>query len=249
MGGVGSALALGFVLGVQHATDADHLVAVATIVSRERRFRSGAVIGALWGLGHTLSLTAVGGLVLALGVRPGPLVGVGLEMAVAVMLVLLGVVRLREAARGVGSVAPEHLAADHAHGGRELVHSHSHSHVHGAAVHAHPHVHPSRRLLAALAARGAGVGARATLVGVVHGLAGTAVVTLLVLGTLGSGWSAAIYLLAFGVGTTAGMTALTAAMAYPVSLALRVRRVGQALAAGAGLGSIAFGVFYAARLV
>ena len=240
-----SAALLGFLLGIQHATDPDHLVAVATIVTRERRFFDGALVGTLWGLGHTLTLGAAGAIIIALGVRPTAGFGVGLELLVAAMLVILGVMRLRDAGRGLDAVSPDHLAADHQHGAVEAVHSHPHGH--GAAVHRHPHVHPSRRLLAAWRARDGRLPMRALIVGAVHGMAGSAAVSLLVLATLRSAWSAALYLGIFGLGTIAGMTALTAAMAYPVSLALRVHRARRVLAVGAGLGSICFGIAYALR--
>jgi high-affinity nickel-transport protein len=239
-----SAALLGFVLGLQHATDPDHLVAVATIVTREHRFADGALVGTLWGIGHMLTLGAAGAAIIAIGLTPGPVVGVGLELLVAAMLVILGAVRLRDAARGLESVPPDHLTADHEHGDVEIVHSHAH--VHGGGVHRHPHVHPSRRLLAAW--RDGRLPMRALLVGAVHGMAGSAAVSLLVLATLRSAWGAALYLAVFGLGTIAGMTALTAAMAYPVSLALRVQRVRRVLALGAGLGSIAFGIVYAVRV-
>jgi high-affinity nickel-transport protein len=238
-----SAVLLGFLLGLQHATDADHLVAVATIVSRERRFADGALVGALWGLGHMATLTAAGAVIVAFSVRVAPAVGSGLEVLVAAMLVALGVLRLRDAARGLGDVDPAHLRADHDHGAVEALHSHPHAH--GAHAHAHPHVHPSRSLLAALGHGRAGLAARALAVGAVHGMAGSAAVSLLVLATLHTTASAIAYLLVFGLGTIAGMTALTAAMAYPVSLALRLRRARSVLAVGAGLGSIAFGLVYA----
>lgn len=241
-----SAALLGLVLGIQHATDPDHLVAVATIVTRERRFRDGALVGTLWGLGHTLTLGAAGATIIALGLTPAPGIGVGLELLVAAMLVVLGVMRLRDAARGLDAVSPDHLAADHDHGAVEAVHSHPHGH--GDAVHDHPHVHPSRRLLAAWRDRKGRLPVRALVVGAVHGMAGSAAVSLLVLTTLRSAWSAALYLGVFGLGTIVGMTALTAAMAYPVSLALRVRRARRVLAVGAGLGSISFGVAYAIHL-
>jgi high-affinity nickel-transport protein len=224
-----SAILLGFVLGLQHATDADHLVAVATIVSRERRFADGALVGALWGLGHMATLTLAGVVVFSLNLRVAPIVGTGLELAVAAMLVLLGILRLRDALR-----AP---IADHDHGGAGALHSHGHG---------HPHVHPSRRLLAAFGGGRAALAARAVSVGAVHGMAGSAAVSLLVLATLHTTASAVAYLVVFGVGTIAGMTALTAAMAYPVSLALRLERARSVLAVGAGLGSIAFGLVYAA---
>ena len=229
-----STVLLGFVLGVQHATDPDHLVAVATIVSRQPRFLDGARIGTLWGLGHTATLSAAALALVALDLRVPPVVSTGLELAVAAMLVALGLERLRAAARGLDAVVPGHLLADHDHGGAEVVHSHPHEH--GGHLHAHPHVHPSRRLLAAL-------------VGAVHGLAGSAAVSLLVLVTLRTAAGAAAYVALFGVGTILGMTLLTAALAYPVGLALRVRRARGALGVCAGLGSLAFGVAYALHVL
>ena len=139
-----SAVVLGFVLGVQHATDPDHLTAVATIVTRERRFADGALIGALWGLGHMLTLATVGTILIAFTITMRPSVATGLELLVAAMLVILGVLRLRDAARGMSGVEAAHLTADHDHGGAEVVHSHAHAH--GDRVHGHPHVHPSRDL-------------------------------------------------------------------------------------------------------
>ena len=235
---------LGFVLGVQHATDPDHLVAVATIVSRERRFADGALVGVLWGLGHAVTLGAAGAVIIALGLTVGPGVSAGLELLVAAMLILLGVLRLRDAARGLTEVPADHLEAGHEHGRTEVVHSHAHTH--GVAVHGHPHVHPSRRLLAAW--RDGRLPLRALVVGAVHGMAGSAAVSLLVLTTLRSAWGAVLYLAIFGLGTIIGMTVLTAAMAYPVALALRLGGARRVLALGAGLGSIAFGIAYAIRV-
>jgi hypothetical protein len=217
---------------------------VATIVTRERRLAAGALVGALWGLGHMATLTLAGGLLLALNVVLPARMATGLELLVAAMLVLLGILRLADAARGIAGVGAGHLVADHdhGHGGAGTVHSHPHGH--GRKQHAHPHVHPSRRLLAALASDGRRIALRATLVGAIHGMAGTAGVSLLVMATLRTLSSAMLYLVVFGVGTIAGMTALTAAMAYPIALAARFRRVQAALAIGSGLASIVFGVSY-----
>lgn len=237
------ATGLGFVLGLQHATDADHLVAVATIASREHRFADGALVGAFWGLGHMLTLGAAGAVVVALGVHVPAALERGLELVVAAMLVTLGALRLRAAARDHDTVPREHLLADHDHDGAEVVHSHSHHH--GPAAHAHPHVHPSRRLLAALGEGRRGMIARAVAVGAVHGMAGSAAVTLLVLATLPSLSAALAYLALFGAGTLLGMTTLTAVLAYPVALAMRARRARRLLATAAGCASIAFGLFYA----
>jgi high-affinity nickel-transport protein len=240
-----SALVLGFVLGLQHATDPDHLVAVATIVTRERRFADGALIGILWGLGHTVTLTIAGVVVVALNLRIHDRVGSGLELAVAAMIVTLGVLRLRDALAGGSAGARERLAADHEHGGAEVFHRHGD----GRPGVGPAHVHPSRRLLAALGSRRRHVSLRAVGVGAVHGLAGTAAVSLLVLATIQTALGAAVYLVVFGLGTVAGMTALTAVLAWPVSLTLGFRVAHRALGATTGLAAIAFGLLYATRLI
>lgn len=265
---VTGAVVLGFVLGLQHATDPDHLVAVATIVTRERRFRGGALIGLVWGLGHWMTLTVAGGVLVLLQIRLRPEVGTVLELLVAAVIVGLGLLRLWEAWRGFAGAPRAHLLADHQHpaplrgssrgarrswffvrpslgaAGDEAFHSHAHSH--GADAHAHPHVHPSQALLGALA-RGRPVALRALLVGAVHGLAGTAAVSLLVLTTMRSPLGALLYLAVFGIGTLAGMTALTAALVGPVALTVRFQRAHRVLGLGAGVGAIVFGIIYAAR--
>jgi high-affinity nickel-transport protein len=239
---------LGFVLGLQHATDPDHLVAVATILTRERRFTDGALIGVLWGAGHMTTLTIVGTIIIGLKLTVSPAVGGSLELVVAAMLIVLGVLRLRDALRGLEAVPPGHLVADHDHGGGTGV-VHSHPHAHDAEhTHEHAHVHPSR-WLAKLGWRGGWPAGRALVVGAIHGLAGSAAVSLLVLATLRSTVSAVVYLLIFGIGTILGMTLLTAVMAFPVSMALRYRRARQALALCAGIGSIVFGLVYGYRLI
>lgn len=234
-----SAVLLGFVLGLQHATDPDHVVAVATIVTRERRFAAGARVGLLWGVGHTVTLAVAGTVIVALNLGVPERIATGLELVVAAMLVGLGAVRLREAVRGIVAVAPERRVADHHHGARELVHEH----------HGHAHVHPSAALLAAWRDEERRLGRRALLVGAVHGMAGTAAVALLLLATLHTVVAAVVYLLVFGLGTIAGMTALTAAMAYPIARLSRLSRLRDAMAVASGVGAIAFGCWYAARLV
>ena len=243
-----SAMLLGFLLGLQHATDPDHLVAVATILTRERRFADGALIGVLWGAGHMTTLTIVGAIIIGLKLTVTPAVGGSLELVVAAMLIVLGILRLRDAIRGLDTVPAGHLVADHDHGGGAGV-VHSHPHVHGAEhSHEHAHVHPSR-WLAKLGWRSGWPAGRALVVGAIHGLAGSAAVSLLVLATLRSTTSAVVYLLIFGIGTIIGMTLLTSLMAFPVSMALRYRRARQALALCAGVGSIAFGLVYGYRLI
>jgi hypothetical protein len=190
-------LALGFFLGMRHATDADHVVAVTTIVCRQRGLRGAAAIGAIWGLGHTVTILVVGGAIILFGVVVPPRLGLCPEMAVACMLILLGALNLGREARP----------------GRDLT-----------------HVHAST----------SPVGWRPLAIGVVHGLAGSAAVALLVLTTVREPMWAMGYLAIFGVGIM---------MTMPLSAASRrfgsVERVAAKLT---GALSLAFGLVLAYRL-
>ena len=241
MTALGPAVLLGFVLGLQHATDPDHLVAVATIVTRARRFWDGALVGVLWGIGHAVTLTLAGGIVILLNVSLPEKLTTGLELLVAAAIVALGVFRLRDALRGAGRAAPGHLLADHDHDGRAAFHSHPHEH--GGHAHAHPHVHPETSLLGVLGGARP-IAIRAVAIGALHGLAGTAAVSLLILATLRAPLDGFVYLGVFALGTIFGMTALTAVMAYPVTRAVRLRYARGALGICAGVGSIVFGLAY-----
>lgn len=235
-----SAVALGLVLGLQHATDPDHLVAVATIVTRQRGWRAGALAGALWGLGHMLTLTLAGAVVVAVRSPVPPGVGQTLELAVAATLVALGAVRLRRALTG----GQRPVVADHDHGGLEALHRHpSAAHERGDR----PHLHPARRLSAALEARGLELARTAVAVGAVHGLAGSAGASLLLLATLDAPGAALAYVVALGLGTLGGMTALSVAMAWPVARAIHGERARQALAVAAGCAAIAVGLAWGVR--
>jgi high-affinity nickel-transport protein len=237
-----SVILLGLLLGIQHSTDADHVVAVATIVSRRPRVRSGMFIGALWGVGHTVTIAVVGGAIILGKLTVTPSVERWLELAVAVMLIVLGVGRLVWTLRGKERVHPEHLLASHAHGHHELYHNHPHAH--GEVTHRHPHLHPSRRLLAILRDVGPAQSLRSISVGVIHGLAGSAAVALLVLSTIKNPHWAIVYLLVFGAGTILGMMGVTAAMAVPFALsARRFAGLNRALVAGTSLASVGVGLF------
>jgi high-affinity nickel permease len=214
-----SVLALGFFLGMRHATDADHVVAVTTIVTRERTPGAAMAVGALWGIGHTLTILVVGGAIVAFGLVIPPKLGMSMEMSVAAMLIVLGLFNLTSAASQIDRSAH---AALHASGG------------------AHAHEAPGEGWFSRFSPNGL----RPIIVGVVHGLAGSAAVALLVLSTIRDVWSALLYLLVFGVGTVAGMALLTTAMAVPMVAA--TRRFGsleQVLRRVAGAASIAFGLF------
>jgi high-affinity nickel-transport protein len=207
-----SIVTLGFVLGMRHATDADHVVAIATIVSRERAVKSAAWIGALWGLGHTLTIVAVGIPIVVYNVAVTPRLGLAMELAVGLMLILLGIRNLRGHARE------------------------------SATPHAHDHDDLGRldRLFGGLGLYQAG---RPLIVGIVHGLAGSAAIALLVLTTIRDPWWALGYLIVFGFGTVAGMVLITTAIAVPFAGTARSDRTHRRLRLVTGVLSVSFGLF------
>ena len=244
---------LGFFLGMRHATDPDHVVAVTTIVTGHRSRTGGAVIGAVWGVGHTLTILVVGVAIVWLGWVIPPRVGLALELAVGVMLVALGFATLSE---GGPPVRPTTTPGGHDH---QPVHLHAHphgdyvhTHAHGHDPELHPHA-PDQTPLARLDRWLGGLGSyrlvRPLVVGIVHGLAGSAAVALLVLATIRDpGW-AVLYLLVFGAGTIAGMMLVTAALAWPFSRAgARVATLQRGLRMTAGLVSVVFGLLIAYRI-
>jgi len=194
-------LALAFVtsllLGMRHATDPDHIVAVSTIVSRERSISRAGSIGVLWGIGHTLTILIVGGAIIVLKLAFSPTLGLSLEMIVAAMLMLLG-------ALNVLDVRPSAVVSDRV---------------------------------------------RPFAVGVVHGLAGSAAATLLLLPLIGDARWALLYLVVFGLGTITGMALVTLAIAVPAALAAsRVNNLQRSIRLASGAISLVFGVYLSWRI-
>lgn len=220
-----SVLALGFLLGVRHATDADHVVAVTTIVARQRHLWASSFVGALWGVGHTATVFVVGGAIILFKVVIPPRLGLAMELAVAVMLIALGLTTLSGRLARVG---PADVAAK----ARESINE--------AVVELEdPRAGPWTR-----------TAIRPVVVGVVHGLAGSAAVTLLLLSTSPSVGSAFVYLLLFGLGTVAGMMVLTTVIAVPFAYtARRFDHLNTWLARATGLASVAFGALIAYQLI
>ena len=244
-------LSLGFILGTRHATDPDHVVAVTTIVSGHRNVRGAALVGAAWGLGHTLTILLVGsGIILFKWVIP-PRLGLGMEMAVAVMLIVLGLANLTGAMRWIRRRRPAETSAQvhsHAHRHGDYVHTHPHRH----APEAHPHADDATPLAKIDQRFGSVTGyrfLRPLVVGIVHGLAGSAAVALLVLATIQSPlWSVA-YLLIFGIGTIAGMMLITAAISVPFVLGGgQFARLQRNLRVASGLISLGFGLVVAYQI-
>src|ERR1700675_4378089 len=121
-----SIVALGFFLGMRHATDPDHVIAVTTIVSRQRSIRHAALIGALWGLGHTITILIVGSAIILFGLVIPPRVGLTMEFSVGLMLILLGALNLSGIMRRITDTLTPPGLHSHSDGGRVYVHSHSH---------------------------------------------------------------------------------------------------------------------------
>lgn len=242
MSGLPAIAALGFFLGMRHATDPDHVIAVSTIVTRARGTTHAALIGAVWGVGHTLTILIVGACIILFGWVIPPRLGLSLELSVGIMLIILGLMNLSAMLSRVPAGTPPH---SHAHPHGDYVHTHPHGHN----PEAHPHSAdqtPVAWLDRHLGRLGAYQLVRPLVVGVVHGLAGSAAVALLVLATIPSpGWAIA-YLLVFGVGTVAGMMLITALIALPAAYAERRRATWQrGLRIASGLVSLGFGLFLA----
>ena len=219
------ALTFGFVLGVKHAIEADHLAAVSTIVSERKSILSSSLVGGLWGVGHTISLVVAGVAVIMLGVRVGEQTKLGLEFCVGLMLVVLGANALRKLARG-GRV-------------------HLHVHRHGGREHVHPHVHDGGAHDSAAATHhGLRLDTRSLVVGMIHGFAGSAALTLLVLSTIETPLVGLLYLAVFGAGSIGGMMLMSALVSLPLYLtARRFNRANLALRCAAGVFSLGFGLF------
>lgn len=247
--GVFALLGLGLVFGLKHATEVDHVVAVSTIVSEHRNVWRSALVGGLWGAGHTASLVIVGVLVLVFRVAIPLPVANWLEFGVALMIVGLGVLGITRVLRRRSEI---HLHR-HSHDGQSHVHVHFHEHgtEHDGFApssllkvskvsetsHASPaaHSHVISRL-----------GFKPLLVGAMHGLAGSAALTLLVLTQIQSVWLGLLYLTLFGIGSTLGMLLMSGLIGLPFAFSgRRLTKINYGLQTFAGSLSIIFGLWYA----
>jgi high-affinity nickel permease len=217
-------LGLGFVLGLRHALDADHVIAVSTLISEQRGVLRSMRIGMVWGIGHTASLAVVGLLVVGFGWQiPGALAVVA-ELCVGLMLVALGVRVLWKLQRGAVL--------------------HVHTHQHDARVHIHPHLHEaqSERPEHHHTVRASG---KPFVVGMVHGLAGSAALMLIVLATIPTRIVGIVYIVCFGIGSIGGMALMSAVVSVPFHAAVKHRFAAGIVQAIAGVLSIVFGLVLA----
>jgi ABC-type nickel/cobalt efflux system permease component RcnA len=235
-------LILSFFLGMRHATDPDHVVAITTIVTKQRGIGKAALIGALWGLGHTFTIFVVGTMIILFQVTIPPRLGLSMEFAVAAMLILLGVLNLTGTLRWLQErfiPGPQVPGAGIKDGDcNEAKAQPAQSPVTSQA--------DSQKLSQDRVSHGIGLYnvMRPLVIGVVHGLAGSAAVALLVMTTIRDSWRAIAYLLLFGVGTIAGMMLITAVIALPFAFTIKkFAGWNRGISVASGLLSLAFGLF------
>ncbi len=222
-----SVLGLGVVLGMQHALEADHVAAVSSVVSRRRGLRSISWHGAVWGIGHTLTLLLVAGSCLLLKTTVDDKIAERLEFCVGIMLVGLGAHVLWRLWRD-----RVHFGTHHHDNG--TLHMHAHSHRHDVPHHkesAHEHEHA------------VSMPWRTLLVGAMHGMAGSAALVVLAASKFTSGPIGLFYVVVFGLGSVLGMAALSAIIAVPLTWTARSLTIAnRALQAAIGIATIAVGL-------
>ncbi|MBL1405682.1 MAG: urease accessory protein [Rhizobiales bacterium] len=227
-----SILLLGFLLGMRHAVEADHIAAVASLTSTTNSIRKGVQQGIAWGVGHTLTLFLFGSMVLFVAnIIPEELVN-KIELAVGVMLILLGMDVMR---RVIAERVHFHTHTHKKPVGNTNTHFHAHSHKgekdqrHNVTNHKHMHSQ--------------GFPIRALLIGLMHGMAGSAALILLTLQTLDSPWLGLIYIAVFGIGSIAGMGLFSLVIVIPLRAARRMTWIYNGLQGTIGLATIALGIF------
>ena len=218
-------LGLGFLLGMQHALEADHIAAVSSIAARHSHVADIVKHGLTWGLGHTLTLFVFAGAAILLGHAIPESIARPIETAVGVMLI------------GLGAHVLWRLWRDrvhfHRHGhGDGTVHFHAHSHAgetspHAPAAHAHGH----------------GFRWRTLLVGLMHGMAGSAALLVLTVSQASSPAVSLAYVALFGVGSMIGMGALSTVIAVPLAVSARwLTWANRGLPGAVGIVTVAIGV-------
>jgi high-affinity nickel-transport protein len=247
---------LGLTLGMRHATDPDHVIAVTAILTRERRFFGAIRIGLVWGLGHSATVLAVGMTIIFFKLKVPARLGLTLEFMVAIVLILLG---LRAAKETLALIANKLCLASQP-AAMLVVHSHPHTHERRGRSHSHLHAHSalddedftthdhlmSAKLAETISGRSL---TKSFAVGLVHGLAGSAAIALLVTAAIPSPWWATLYVTIFCGGVMIGMMLITTAVGAPFVLAAqRLAGIHRRLSLAAGCLSFGFGLFLAYQI-
>lgn len=223
-------LLIGFLLGMRHATDPDHVVAITTIIARQPELKKAGFIGVLWGIGHTCTVFVVGAMIIVFRVTIPPRVGLSMEFAVAAMLIILGILNLTGTLKQLQE--------------RFLINSFPKDAAANLKV-----GNSNRTLDRTFQGLGAYAFFRPLFVGIVHGLAGSAAVALLVMATMHDAWSAIAYLLLFGLGTIIGMVLITMLIAMPFLVAgRRFSGLNRGMTIASALISMGFGLFLSVQI-
>jgi len=249
---------LGLTLGIKHATDPDHVIAVTAILTRERRFFSAAKVRLVWGLGHSATVLAVGMAIVFFKLKVPARLGLSLEFMVAIVLILLGL----RAAKDTLTLITKKLRATSSPEAMLMVHSHPHTHERRGQAHTHRHLHAHSPLddqdftahdhlmppTLAETISGRSL-TKSFMVGLIHGLAGSAAIALLVTAAIPSPLWAMLYMTIFCGGVMIGMMLITTAVGAPFVLAAqRLAGVHRKLSMAAGWLSFGFGVFLAYQI-
>jgi sulfite exporter TauE/SafE len=216
-----SVLALGFILGIKHAIEPDHVIAVSTIASQSKKLWHASLAGVFWGIGHTLTLFITGVILILMKGQIPDKWAMSLEFLVGIMLVVLGI-------KTIISFKNIHIHHHH-HDGDDHKHVHSHE---NSGQHSHKHHHRNASYL------------QSTLIGLVHGLAGSGAMVLLTMSTVESIEEAAIYILIFGAGTVIGMLFFTTIIGIPFVLSNKRKTISRPLGIITGVISTVFGLYY-----
>jgi len=227
-----SVLLIGFLLGIRHATDPDHLAAVATLAIRHHSLAQSVRQGVAWGIGHTVVLVIGGSIVLAFGSSIPHGIATTLELVVGGLLIALGADVLRRLVR-----ERKHVHVHTHEGGIRHLHVHSHATAERRAAHHHEHTHAG------------GLPWRALAIGMTHGMAGSAGLIVLSLGAVQSWKTGVAFIALFGAGSIVGMATLSIAIAIPLRItADHLSDLFNGLAAAIGGFSCALGLLIICRI-
>ncbi|MEE8168066.1 MAG: hypothetical protein V3T58_04260 [Candidatus Hydrothermarchaeales archaeon] len=223
MDGLLATLSFGFLLGMQHSLDADHVVAVSTIVSENKTMLRSSFLGMLWGVGHSITLFLVGGLVLIFKLAIPPILARAMEFIVGLVLVILGFSLLWK-------LIVERVPALHLHFHRHKGASHIHLHSHEAENHGHNHERKS------------------IITGGIQGLAGSAALMLLVLASIDTITLGLFFILVFGVGSILGMLIISTFLSLPFTYTTGIENINEKIRWAVGFISIFLGLSIMAEI-
>ncbi len=227
-----SILGIGLLLGMRHATDSDHVVAITTILAKEKKAHASTLIGILWGIGHSITVTLIGIPILLYSIVVPPRLGLALEFFVGVMLFVLGLLNLTGLMQKI-----------HNKFSPIIVHNHEHLYPTGGP-HKHFHMHTESHATKHIHHLGLFQSLRPFAIGLIHGLAGSAAIALLVLSTIKNTVLSVAYLFIFNIGVIIGMMILTTILGTSITLAKKKSdKIHTYLVTASGLFSLFFGLY------